>query len=160
MVHTKDQKHNKNAISITIPEDNLSKEYILDPELGNLFLKDPRGGYNESSHLDFSEIDKMMVYLGYNQSEVADLLDIDNSTVTRWKKKDSKLDRYRSEYIYKIDNLLSIGKRIFGNLEDLKHWLSTDNVALGNQKPITLIKNNRVDSVVKALHSLSWGNYL
>src|SRR5690606_14287750 len=108
MVHTKDQKHNKNAISITIPEDNLSKEYILDPELANLILKDTRGGYNESLHLYLSEIDKMMIYLRYNHTEVANLLDIDNSTVTRWKKKDSKLDRYRSEYIYKIDNLLSI----------------------------------------------------
>lgn len=150
----------KRKISVINPGDSTSMRYEINLEHSNLFLMKPSDGQYHNNHLDFSKVDKMMAYLGYNQSEIADLLDIDNSTVSRWKKKDSKLDRYRSAYLYKIDNLLATGNRIFGNLEDLQHWLYTENLALGNKKPVEAIKTNGVDKVIGILHSLSWGNYL
>lgn len=94
-----------------------------------------------------------MDFLEYNQFEVAKLLDLDISTA-------SNLNKNNPEHNNEVDNLISTGKRVFGNLENLRHWLNTENVALGNKKPIVLVKNNKVEDVIKVLHSLSWGSFL
>lgn len=154
------EPNNHKAISQITSSDETTHEYLIDEDPQSLFLNEPSNDQYGSFHIEFSKIDRMIDYLGFNQSEVAELLDLDSSTVSRWKKKDSKLDKFRSSYLFKLDKLLLIGKRIFGNLDDLKKWLDTENVSLGNKKPIDVIKNNGVDKVTEVLHSLSWGNYL
>lgn len=100
-----------------------------------------------------------MDFLEYNQFEVTKLLDLDISTASNLKKNNPEHDKYNSTYLNEVDNLISTGKRVFGNLENLRHWLNTENVALGNKKPIVLVKNNKVEDVIKVLHSLSWGSF-
>ena len=156
--NTGEPKNHKTRSAIT-PSDETTNEFHIEEEQHNLFLNEPSTNHYGSFYMEFSKIDGMIDYLGFNQSEVAELLDLDSSTVSRWKKKDSKLDKFRSSYLFKLDKLLLIGKRIFGNLEDLKEWLETENVSLGNKKPVEVIKNNGVDKVTEVLHSLSWGNY-
>jgi uncharacterized protein (DUF2384 family) len=51
--------------------------------------------------------------------------------------------------------------KVFGSEKQLKEWLSTVNQALGNQKPIELIKSPYgIELVDNAMEALLWGNVL
>lgn len=53
------------------------------------------------------------------------------------------------------------GVRIFGGEKEFRNWLDSANYALGDAKPVEMLKDPYgVEQVDSALESISWGNYI
>ncbi|MFD2200515.1 antitoxin Xre/MbcA/ParS toxin-binding domain-containing protein [Shivajiella indica] len=108
---------------------------------------------------NLSEAKVLFDYLHFNQADVAEVLEIDPSTLVRWKKEDKLLSRLLTKTIKDMDKIIAKGIRIFGSEVNFLHWLNTSNEALGNQKPIDMMRNpNGLEWIDQALDALSWGN--
>lgn len=130
------------------------------------FFQDSPAVVNEpveaySSSLDFKETSALFDFLEYTQSDIADLLEVDPSTLFRWKKEDRKLTKVLTKNLLEMDQIIAKGIRIFGSEALLSEWLHTPNSSLGQQKPSVLLKNPYgIELVDQALEAISWGNIL
>lgn len=121
-----------------------------------------RAAFTEET-LYFQEAKPVFNYLGYSQKEVAEVLEIDTSTISRWNKlqKDELLGKFQSKAIRHIDEIIAKGIKIFDSEENFKVWLNTPNYGLGEIKPIELLKDPyEIELVDNALEAMSWGNFI
>lgn len=122
-------------------------------------VNEPAEIYGES--LGYSDTDPLFGFLEYTQADVAEVLEVDPSTLFRWKKDDKKLTKLLTKSILDMDKVIAKGIRIFGSEDLLSQWLHTPNLALGNKKPVALLKNPYGTSLVdQALEGMSWGAVL
>lgn len=113
------------------------------------------------SELTFAQISPIIEFFDFKQKDVAEFLDVNESTVSRWRTKDSDIGSLRTKNVIDVDEIIAKGVRIFGSEESFKEWLNTSNYALGDQKPIELLKNPYgVEMVEEAIDGLSWGAYV
>jgi len=111
----------------------------------------------------FREVNPLLTYLGYTQGDSSELLEIDPSTISRWKnsKKSVDIGKLRSKLLLNLDEIIAKGIRIFGNEELFSEWLNSTNYALGDVKPVDLLKDvYSMELVEEALDAMSWGDYL
>lgn len=130
-------------------------------EAENVSVK-PLNVFNDEV-LSFKEATAMFNFLGYSQKEVAEVLDVDVSTLSRWKKKqkEEQLGKLQSKVVWDIDEVIAKGVKFFGSEEKLKNWLNTPNYALGDVKPVDLLKDPYgIEMVENAIEAMSWGNVL
>lgn len=71
---------------------------------------------------------------------VSALLNITERTIQRKKENDS-LDLATSEQILQVAEVFSRGIEVFGSEENLKEWMNSANMAMGNKKPLELLKS-------------------
>jgi putative toxin-antitoxin system antitoxin component (TIGR02293 family) len=129
------------------------------------FFVPPLSTVEEPSLLEksfqLSETKVLFDYLQFSQAEVAEVLEIDPSTLVRWKKEDRILSRLLTKAIRDMDKIIAKGVRIFGSEALFLDWLHTQNEALGQQKPIDLMRSPYgVEQVDAGLEAISWGNFL
>lgn len=130
------------------------------------FFQDSPSLVNESREsygavLDFHETGQFFEFLDFTTHDIAEVMEIDPSTLFRWKKEDRKLTKSLTKNLLEMDQIIAKGVRIFGSEELLSQWLHTPNSALGDQKPAHLLKNPyQISLVDQALEALSWGNIL
>lgn len=125
------------------------------------FLKLKRSGNSTDiqTELFYGQIKPIMEYLGYSMQEMADILEVNPSTISRWKKDDKSIGKLRSKTIYDIDRILFKGIGILGSEPAFKKWLNTGNYALGDKKPLELLKDPYgIELVENAIEAMSWGN--
>lgn len=116
---------------------------------------------NFQKGLSFGDIASLITFLDYNQQDLAQFLDVNPSTISRWKTQDSALGMLRSKNSVAVDKIIAKGVRIFGSEIGFQMWLQAINTALGDVKPRDLLKNPfEVETVDNALEALSWGSYL
>lgn len=105
-----------------------------------------------------SETMVLFDYFQYTQAEIAVLMEVDPSTLVRWKKEDRVLTKLLTKSIKDMDKIVAKGIRIFGSEELFSTWLHTINEALGSQKPVDILLHPRgIDLVDQALDAMSWG---
>lgn len=122
-------------------------------------VNEPRAPYGLV--LDFHETGHFFDYLDFTTNDIAEVMEVDPSTLFRWKKEDRKLSKSLTKNLLEMDQIIAKGIRIFGSEELLSQWLHTPNSALGDQKPSTLLKNPyQITLVDQALEAISWGNIL
>lgn len=130
------------------------------------FFQDSIAVVNESREpygavLDFHETGQFFDYLDFTTTDIAEVMEVDPSTLFRWKKEDRKLSKALTKNLLEMDQIIAKGIRIFGSEELLSQWLHTPNSALGDQKPAHLLKNPyQITLVDQALEAISWGNIL
>lgn len=111
--------------------------------------------------LDFKDTSELFDYLEFTQADVAEVLEVDPSTLFRWKKDDKKLTKVLTKNILDMDKVIAKGIRIFGSEDALAVWLQTSNSSLGNQSPASLLKNPYGTELVdQAMEAMSWGAIL
>lgn len=113
--------------------------------------------------LSYHEAKPIFKFLGYSQKEVAEALDLNASTLSRWTKydKDEPLGKLQSKFVSDIDAVIAKGVEFFGSEENFKNWLNTPNYSLGDVKPIELLKNPyEIEIVDNAIEAMSWGNLM
>jgi putative toxin-antitoxin system antitoxin component (TIGR02293 family) len=121
-----------------------------------LTVSEPAVMYGEV--LDFKDTAELFDYLEFTQADVAEVLEVDPSTLFRWKKDEKKLTKVLTKTIYDMDKVIAKGIRIFGSEDALAVWLHTPNSSLGNQKPAILLKNPYGTELVdQAMEAMSWG---
>ncbi|PSL04385.1 antitoxin Xre/MbcA/ParS toxin-binding domain-containing protein [Cecembia rubra] len=144
----------KNTASGFFPP--LEEQYYFSPKVSK--VEEPML-IKEQFHL--SETKELFDYLQFSQAEVAEVLEIDPSTLVRWKKEDKQLSRLLTKTIKDMDKIVAKGIRVFGTEALLQDWLYTTNESLGNQRPIDLMRNPYgVERIEEALEAMSWGNIL
>ena len=122
-------------------------------------LMEERGTYNKT--VNFKSTQPLFDFLGFNQQDVAEMMEVDPSTLFRWRKEDKKLNKLLTKAILDMDKLIAKGIRIFGSEENFSEWLHTVNYSLGDQKPFELMKDPYgVELLDDALEALSWGNVM
>jgi putative toxin-antitoxin system antitoxin component (TIGR02293 family) len=122
-------------------------------------VNEPRESYG--AVLDFHETSPFFDYLNFTTHDISEVMEVDPSTLFRWKKEDRKLSKSLTKNLLEIDQIIAKGIRIFGSEELLSQWLHTPNASLGDKKPSTLLKNPyQISLVDQALEAISWGNIL
>ena len=110
--------------------------------------------------LSSEEITPILDYLGFKVSDIAKAAAVSASTVSRWNPKTS-IGVPGSNQFFRIDQVIRKGVDLFGGLEDLKGWLQSPNLALGNAVPAQLLTSAiGVEMVDEALDALHFGNVL
>lgn len=124
-----------------------------------LLVNEPAAIYGEV--LDFKDTSELFDYLEFTQADVAEVLEVDPSTLFRWKKDEKKLTKVLTKNILDMDKVIAKGIRIFGSEDALAVWLHTPNTSLSNQKPAILLKNPYGTELVdQAMEAMSWGAIL
>jgi uncharacterized protein (DUF2384 family) len=91
------------------------------------------------------------------QSAIATFLNVHRSRITRWLGKEQP-DRDNK---VRIAGLFFLWTRLIARLKPATahKWLHGINAHLGNQRPIDLIKQNRIAEVAQAIEQLETGSY-
>lgn len=111
--------------------------------------------------VSFHDAGALFSYLDYSQQDISQMLEVDPSTLSRWRKEDRKLTKILTKSILEMDQVIAKGIRIFGSEELLSQWLHTSNSSLGGQKPASLMKSPYgTDRVNEAMEAMSWGSIL
>jgi uncharacterized protein (DUF2384 family) len=92
-----------------------------------------------------------------NQARVAELLDVDKSSMTRWLQGDQP-GLENEERIVALRYVMVRLLRLF-KPETAMDWLSGINAHLGNKRPIDLIKKGRITEVAAAIDQTEAGSY-
>lgn len=139
----------------------------LDPGFGSYYFfheSDSRVEEEEALYevpLVFGDTKPLFDFLAYSQADIAEVMEVDPSTLFRWKKEDKKLTKLLTKALKDMDKIIAKGIRIFGSEARFSDWLHTSNFALGDQKPADLMKNPYgMEKVDEALEAISWGNIL
>jgi putative toxin-antitoxin system antitoxin component (TIGR02293 family) len=103
----------------------------------------------------------LLEFMGFSLHEVAELFEVDPSTLFRWKKEDKKLSKMQTKAILDMDKIVAKGIKVFGTKALFHEWLQAQNFALGGQKPIDLLKDPlKRDLVEDAVEAMAYGNIL
>lgn len=122
-------------------------------------VSEPAAVYNVA--VSYHDTGELFDFLDFTQQDVSEMLEVDPSTLSRWRKEDRKLNKMLTKSILEMDQVIAKGIRIFGSEGLLSQWLHTENISLGNQKPSILMKNPYgIDRVDEAMEAMSWGAVL
>ena len=94
----------------------------------------------------------------FNEIYWADLLDISTKSLHRYKKSLKHFKPSHSEKIIEMAEVTQLGMEVFGETEKFRLWLETPNYALGNLKPMELLKDSYgKDMVTGELTRINYG---
>ena len=113
--------------------------------------------------ISFREAKPVLTYLGLSSMEIAEVLDVNISTLSKWERQEREkfLGKLQSKWILEIDEFIAKGVVFFGSEEGFKSWLTTPNFALGDVKPIKILKDPfELETVNNTFEAMSWGNFI
>ena len=88
----------------------------------------------------------------FTERDLADILDVNKRTITRWKAQNERLSPQQIDRIRVVESIMDLGKRALGSKNEMKLWLNSPVFSLEGQKPIELIKTEsgrrRVENVL------------
>lgn len=106
------------------------------------------------------QITPLVEYLGMKVPDIARAASVSTSTVSRWTA-DTSIGKPGSNQFFRIDEIIRKGVELFGGLDELRVWLLSPNLALGNQTPAKLLTSQiGVELVDEALEALHYGNVM
>lgn len=95
--------------------------------------------------------------LDLSNKELSELLLVSPRTLDR-RKKEATLPADESERSYRIARLTELAAEVIGNMEKASEWFKKPNFALGNKKPVELIKTEPGARLVeRTLHQIEHG---
>lgn len=116
-------------------------------------LKQARAGISKKSLMNIAEAG------GLSMKEISSLLPVSLRTIQRYSDADL-LDPAVSEHALQIAEVISKGSFVFSSLHDLKQWLHTPSMALGNETPVSLLDTSfGARIVIDELGRLGYGVY-
>lgn len=78
----------------------------------------------------------------FSEADWAEFLNVSTKTLERYRKDSKQFKPLQSEKIIEMAEVTNVGKEVFGDTEKFKLWLETPNFALGNMKPLELLKDS------------------
>ncbi len=87
-----------------------------------------------------------------------EVLNLNMRSILRYKAQGKFFKSIQSEKILEIGEIYILGKEVFGDEEKFRLWLQTTNFALGNNKPMELLRDSYgQELVVNELHRIDHG---
>ncbi|MGI8655713.1 MAG: type II RES/Xre toxin-antitoxin system antitoxin [Pyrinomonadaceae bacterium] len=139
-------------------------EQRLDKEISTLFKPKNKGERFEENerNLTYSEFlsNKMLIIktirtgvpyslfdlirhvTPFSEMDWAEFLNLSTKSLHRYKQGAKHFKPLQSEKIIEMAEVTNVGVEVFGNMEKFKLWLDTPNFALGNLKPMELLKDS------------------
>ncbi|MEC3881368.1 type II RES/Xre toxin-antitoxin system antitoxin [Parapedobacter sp. 10938] len=97
----------------------------------------------------------------FTENEWAVFLELSTKTLTRYKMENRYFKTLHSEKIMELAEVTREGLEMFGDAELFKQWLHTANYALGNKKPMELLKDSYgKELVLKELTHINHGIFV
>jgi len=95
----------------------------------------------------------------FSENDWANFLDISTKSLQRYRASSSfHFKPIHSEKIIEMAEVTKVGLDVFGDMEKLKLWLNTPNYALGQLKPIELLKDSYgKEMVISELTRINYG---
>jgi len=78
----------------------------------------------------------------FSDNDWATFLDISTKSLQRYRQSAKNFKPIHSEKIIELAEVTNLGLEVFGTSEKFRLWLQTPNFALGNSKPIELLKDS------------------
>ncbi|MEO7210643.1 MAG: antitoxin Xre/MbcA/ParS toxin-binding domain-containing protein [Chitinophagaceae bacterium] len=148
-------------ITSIVRKSNIDKKFIGNAKIVSWsdFLSDKmlmRKVIHEGIPYSFFQL--MLHYTPFTEKDWADLLDISSKSLQRYKQSAQKFKPGQSEKIMEIAEVTNMGLEVFEDMEKFKLWLDTPNFALGNLKPIELLKDSYgKEMVMSELTRINYG---
>lgn len=92
--------------------------------------------------IPYSFFEKVRRFAFLSDDGWADALGISLKSLQRYKQSEKIFKPIQAEKIMEIAEVTQIGLEVFGSADKLNSWLETPSFALGNEKPIVLIKDS------------------
>jgi putative toxin-antitoxin system antitoxin component (TIGR02293 family) len=93
--------------------------------------------------IPFSLFKLIQDYAPFSENDWANFLDISTKSLQRYRiSSEHRFKPIHSEKIIEMAEVTKVGLDVFGHMEKLRLWLITPNYALGNFKPIDLLKDS------------------
>jgi putative toxin-antitoxin system antitoxin component (TIGR02293 family) len=98
----------------------------------------------------------------FSDQEWSDFLDISLKSLQRYKKESDYVFRsIHSEKIIELMEVTSVGLEVFDTGEDFAAWLNSSSHALGNRRPIELLRDSYgKELVINELHRIDQGVFV
>ena len=98
----------------------------------------------------------------FTDVEWADFLNLSTKSLQRYKnEKKFVFKPIHSEKIIELAEVTNFGNEVFDNNKDFYSWLNTTSIALGNMKPLELLKNSYgKEMVMDELHRIDQGIFV
>ncbi len=94
-----------------------------------------------------------------NDDIIAGWLNINSRTFRNYKKTETELKDNTQEHVIMLISLYKHGVDVFGNNENFDLWLSTENLFLGNRKPMDFLDTiSGIQFIDDRLTSLEYGD--
>jgi putative toxin-antitoxin system antitoxin component (TIGR02293 family) len=115
------------------------------------FIELIRSGISKKS------LDHLISLIGYSIAEIADIIHVSDRNLRRYAANE-KLNTEQSERLVELARLYSKGEEVFGTMNAFKVWMSSDILALGNQKPKSFLDTSLgIDLLMKELGRIEHG---
>ncbi|MBO9570942.1 MAG: DUF2384 domain-containing protein [Chitinophagaceae bacterium] len=106
----------------------------------------------------YSFFDLIQQITPFNENDWANFLDISTKSLHRYKESARHFKPIQSEKIIEMAEVTNVGLDVFESIEKFKLWLDTPNYALGNLKPMELLKDSYgKEMVVSELTRINYG---
>jgi putative toxin-antitoxin system antitoxin component (TIGR02293 family) len=108
--------------------------------------------------IPYSLFDLIQHYTPFSEQDWAVFLNISTKSLQRYKQSSKQFKPNQSEKIIEMAEVTNIGLDVFGDMSKFKLWLDTPNFALGNMKPMDLIRDSYgKELVISELVRISYG---
>jgi putative toxin-antitoxin system antitoxin component (TIGR02293 family) len=77
-----------------------------------------------------------------NEKDWSELLDLSTKSLQRYRNARQSFESFQSEKILEMAEVTIMGLDVFGSIDKFQLWLNTPNYALGNYKPVNLLRNS------------------
>lgn len=115
------------------------------------FIELIRSGISKKS------LDHLISLIGYSIAEIADIIHVSDRNLRRYTANE-KLNTEQSERLVELARLYSKGEEVFGSMDAFKTWMTSDILALGNQKPKSFLDTSLgIDLLMKELGRIEYG---
>jgi putative toxin-antitoxin system antitoxin component (TIGR02293 family) len=106
----------------------------------------------------YSFFNDIMELAPFRLEDWLQLLNISSKTLTRYKLNKQKFRPIQSEKIIEMAEVTHAGLEVFGSMEKFRLWLDMPSFALGNSRPIDLLKDSYgKDLVLAELNNINYG---
>jgi len=106
----------------------------------------------------YSFFDLIQQITPFDEADWANFLDISTKSLHRYNESAKHFKPIQTEKIIEMAEVTNIGLEVFGGMQKLKLWLDTPNYALGNLKPMELLKDSYgKEMVVSELTRINYG---
>lgn len=102
------------------------------------------------SGLPYTIFDLIQHSSPFSLQDWSEFLNISYKSLQRYKTNQTRFKPIYAEKIFELAEVLDAGMDVFGDMEKLKRWLTTENYALGNLQPVELLKSSYGKDLVLA----------
>ena len=109
--------------------------------------------------IPYSLFELILKYTPFSEADWASFLNISTKSLQRYEQnRRYHFKPLQSEKIIELAEVTRLGLDVFGNMEKFRLWLDAPNYALGNMKPVELLRDSYgKEMVVAELNRINYG---